>query len=72
MGGCIIGSANAGPSDNPKYPGRYAILLVLALGKPVEQVTITATDSIKYWGDENRASRAQTAFRGAIPLFVED
>ena len=37
-------------------PSRYEILLVLALGKPKEQVVIAALDAagdIKYWRDSD-------------------
>jgi nitroreductase len=55
LGGCIFGSVN-----RPKLKGaldiadRYQILLVLALGKPVEEVRIEDTGpdgDIKYWRD---------------------
>lgn len=56
FGGCMLGSV-----DRPKLrellsiPERYEILLVLALGKPVETVVIDPVGedgSIKYWRDE--------------------
>jgi nitroreductase len=55
LGGCIIGSIN-----KPKLrqvvnvPDRYEILLVLALGKPKEEVVIEGIPpdgSLKYWRD---------------------
>lgn len=54
LGGCIIGSINR---ENLRkalaIPGKYAILLVLALGWPLEKVileTVKAGD-IEYWRD---------------------
>jgi len=58
FGGCMLGSVN-----RPKLrellaiPERYEILLVLALGKPVETVVIDPVGedgSIKYWRDEQQ------------------
>ena len=55
LGGCIIGSV-----DKPKLaqaleiPGRYEVLLVLALGKPKETVvleTVGPEGDVKYWRD---------------------
>ena len=55
LGGCIIGSV-----DKPKLaevleiPGRYEILLVLALGKPKETVVLEVVGpegDVKYWRD---------------------
>ncbi|MGB2706483.1 MAG: nitroreductase family protein, partial [Candidatus Omnitrophota bacterium] len=55
LGGCMIGSIDRdGLRKALKIPSRYEILLVLALGKPKEKVTIeTAKNSgdIKYWRD---------------------
>jgi nitroreductase len=55
LGGCIIASIQREPLRRDlDIPERYAILLVIALGKPREQVeigTIGADGSIKYWRD---------------------
>lgn len=57
LGGCMIASIN-----QPKLrellaiPDRYEILLVLALGKPAEEVVIEPMPSsgdVNYWRDEN-------------------
>lgn len=57
LGGCMIGTVNKQKLSNVlNIPSRYEILLVLALGKPKEQVVIEAiddTDNIKYWRDNN-------------------
>ena len=57
FGGCMIGSIKR---DNLRrdlaIPDRYEILLVLAIGKPKEDVVIenvTADGDIKYWRDDN-------------------
>lgn len=75
-GGCIIGSVKRESLRTIlNIPERYAILLVLALGKPVEQVTITtATDSIKYWRDENQVHHVPKRPLEELILakFVED
>lgn len=54
LGGCIIGSIKrerlrAGQA----IPGKYEILLVLALGRPIEKVILEAVQDgdIKYWRD---------------------
>jgi nitroreductase len=54
LGGCIIGSVQREElSQALAVPARYAILLVLALGKPKEEVVLeTATADIQYWRDE--------------------
>ncbi len=57
LGGCMI--ANLQKEKLCKelaIPEQFEILLVLALGKPVEEVTIeslAADGSVKYWRDEN-------------------
>jgi nitroreductase len=57
LGGCIIGSIKREAlRESLSIPERYEILLVLALGKPAEQVVIDDLDpsgDIKYWRDEN-------------------
>ena len=57
MGGCMIGTVQRQKlSKALEIPPRYEILLVLALGKPKEQVIIESfdeTDDIKYWRDSD-------------------
>jgi len=56
LGGCIIASIKR---DELKYilalPDTYDILLILALGKPVENVIIEdlKNDDVKYWRDKD-------------------
>lgn len=56
LGGCILASIRRDAlRDTLKIPDRYEILLVLALGKPAEEVVIEpvgADGDIKYWRDE--------------------
>lgn len=56
LGGCLIGSAHRdGLREALSIPERYKILLVLALGKPVEIVVtepIGEEGSVKYYRDE--------------------
>ncbi len=56
LGGCIIGSIQRqGLRKALDIPSQYKILLVLALGKPKEKVTIEEiedTGDIKYWRDD--------------------
>jgi nitroreductase len=58
LGGCIIGNVRRDELRLAlQIPQRYEILLVLALGKPVEEVALEnlpADGSIKYWRDERR------------------
>jgi nitroreductase len=54
LGGCMIASVKREALRNELHiPGNLEILLVLALGKPVEKVVIdeVAGDDIKYWRD---------------------
>jgi len=55
LGGCIIGSAKRERlRELLAVPGHLEILLVIALGKPVEEVRVEpvpASGSIKYWRD---------------------
>jgi len=57
FGGCMIGSAQRkGLQESLGIPERYKILLVLALGKPIESVVtepIGENDSVKYYRDED-------------------
>lgn len=56
LGGCIIGAVNRDKlADALKIPPRYEILLVLALGRPKEQVILEPVgpeEDIKYYRDE--------------------
>jgi nitroreductase len=56
MGGCQIASADKDELHKLlNLPESLAIMLVLALGKPVEQVVIEKVidpDDIEYWRDE--------------------
>lgn len=56
LGGCIIASVQRqGLGETLSIDPRYEILLVLALGKPVEQVFVEplgADGDIRYWRDE--------------------
>ena len=56
LGGCILASIKREElRDKLEIPDRFEILLVLALGKPVEKVVIdeVKNDNIKYWRDES-------------------
>ncbi len=57
LGGCIISSVKRDDlCEEMRIPDKYEILLVLALGKPVEKVVVdelTGGD-IKYWRDSNK------------------
>ncbi|AQQ72534.1 Putative NAD(P)H nitroreductase YodC [Limihaloglobus sulfuriphilus] len=56
LGGCMFGSINRKKlSQNLKIPEKYEVLLVLAIGKPVETVVLEDADGdIKYYRDENQ------------------
>jgi len=58
FGGCMLGAINRPKlRELLEIPERYEILLVLALGKPVETVVIDPVGedgSIKYWRDEQQ------------------
>jgi nitroreductase len=55
LGGCMIGSIRRpGLREKLNIPERYEILLVIALGRPVETVTLEAVKAdgnIRYWRD---------------------
>ncbi|MGD9109471.1 MAG: nitroreductase family protein [Phycisphaerales bacterium] len=53
LGGCMIGTVKKELAEKLSIPQQYQILLVIALGKPKEQVVIeTSKDGdIKYWRD---------------------
>jgi nitroreductase len=56
LGGCIIQSIDReGLRNELSIPDRYEILLILALGKPVEKVVIDEIrdGNIKYWRDND-------------------
>ena len=57
LGGCMIGSIDRqGLREILNIPDQYDIVLVIALGKPMEKVvldTAQSSDNIKYWRDEN-------------------
>jgi nitroreductase len=56
LGGCMIGNIRRDELRQALHlPERFEILLVLALGKPVEDVvleSLPADGSVKYWRDE--------------------
>ncbi len=55
LGGCMIGSIKGKKlCETLSIPERYEVLLVLALGKPVEEIVIDEADGgdIKYWRDD--------------------
>ncbi len=58
LGGCIIAAIDRKTlSKELNIPDNLEILLVLSLGKPIEEVeleTIDNTNDIKYWRDENQ------------------
>lgn len=57
LGGCMIASIRREQLRSElKIPDSYEILLILALGKPVEKVIldIIKDGDIKYWRDENQ------------------
>jgi nitroreductase len=57
LGGCMIGSIKRDELRNTlSLPDIYDILLVLALGKPVENVIIEdiSNDDVKYWRDKDK------------------
>jgi nitroreductase len=57
LGGCMIASIRRDMLRNElKIPERFEILLILALGKPVEKVIIDdiVNDDVKYWRDSEK------------------
>ena len=57
IGGCIIGSIKRNELRKElKLPLQFEILLILALGKPVENVVIEEIKNgdVKYWRDEEK------------------
>lgn len=56
LGGCIIGSIKREElHDELSFPDHFEILLILALGKPVEKVIVEdlKDGNVKYWRDED-------------------
>jgi len=56
LGGCIIGAINRdGLRNSLNISQQFEILLVIALGKPMEKVVLEDVkgNDIKYWRDEN-------------------
>lgn len=57
LGGCMIQSIKrVDMKDELKLPDNYEILLVIAIGKPVEVVTLEQIkdNDVKYWRDEEK------------------
>lgn len=57
LGGCIIASIKRDElADELRIPDKFEILLVLAIGKPVEKVVIDdiKDDDVKYWRDKDK------------------
>jgi nitroreductase len=57
LGGCIIASIKREElNDELSVPDNFETLLVIALGKPVENVIIEdiIDDDVKYWRDKNK------------------
>jgi nitroreductase len=57
LGGCMIGSIRRdGLRSELAIPDQYEILLILAIGKPVEKVVVEDISSgdVKYWRDERK------------------
>jgi len=57
LGGCIISSVKRDDlMDELRIPEKYEILLVIALGKPVEKVVVEEIKEgdVKYWRDSNK------------------
>lgn len=55
LGGCIIASIKRDElSSDLKIPDHFDVLLILAIGKPVESIIIDdlKNDDVKYWRDE--------------------
>ena len=56
LGACILGSVKRAALRNQlDIPTQYRIMLVIALGKPAEEIVLETTDEahgIRYWRDE--------------------
>jgi len=74
LGGCMIGSARReGLQEDLGIPDQYRILLVLALGKPVERVVtepVGEDGEIKYYRDKERVHHVPK--RSLEDLIVHD
>jgi nitroreductase len=72
LGGCMIASIQKDAlREALKIPDHLEILLVLALGKPVEEVVLEALKpdgDIKYWRDENQVHHVPKRDLGEIIL----
>jgi len=73
LGGCIIGSVKRKAlREVLAIPEQYEIVLVIALGKPVEQVVIEGMQpdgDIKYWRDKDGVHHVPK--RGLVELILE-
>jgi nitroreductase len=57
LGGCIIGSIKREELiDELKIPDKFDILLILAIGKPIEEIIIdeVKNNEVKYWRDSEK------------------
>lgn len=57
LGGCIIGSIKRNElCSELSIPDKYEVLLIIAMGKPVENVILEEIkdDNVKYWRDNNK------------------
>lgn len=74
LGGCMLGSAKVDELTKALgIPERYKILLVIALGKPVEQVVIEIVEEgadLTYYRDENDVHHVPK--RGLDELILHD
>ena len=74
LGGCMLGSARVGKlSQLLEIPARYQILLVIALGKPAEQVVVEIVNEgadLTYYRDENDVHHVPK--RGLDELILRD
>jgi nitroreductase len=57
LGGCMISSIKREElQDELRIPDKYDILMILALGKPIEKVIVdeVSNGDVKYWRDEEK------------------
>jgi nitroreductase len=74
LGGCIIASIKRDVlSEELSIPDNFEILLVLALGKPVENVIIEdiKEDNVKYWRDNNKNHHVPKRSLGELIIKIE-